>query len=252
MADKASIDAVQNILGNPVDASFCDNALKIRRNLLVCSVAVFLATLGKVTVDQELSVFGLKFIGLTTELIRLGLVATTAYLLLHFTWFVFEALTEWRLRVTGTRLAFLTGAKWGGAEGDSPDDPRQSTLYSWWVTQAHEIGNLASVIKTLDELRKNADTTINSLNSAEGCRTELNALQQLLKKLDKSVFELSQKVDAARVAVQSNRIPVSLGRFDQWFSMFLRSQNLCWLLIEAILPLASGVASLFLLLDCCH
>jgi len=58
-----------------------------------------------------------------------------------------------------------------------------------------------------------------------------NEIQKLQKVLDRIAF-----------LRESQRVPVSLKRFDRWMHMFVRSQSLRWLLIEIGMPLAIGVA----------
>jgi hypothetical protein len=130
MADE-NLYAVEKALGNPVAGDLPENALKVRRNLLAFGIISVVITLGGVKLDPTSSVLGFKFVGISENLILNTLLATNAYLLLHFMWYAFEGLLEWRLRVTGTRLAFLTGARYGSEHADYPNDPRQSTLYNW-------------------------------------------------------------------------------------------------------------------------
>lgn len=103
--DEEKRKAVEKVLGEPIFDDFSDNTLKIRRNLLV-----------------------------------------VAYLVVHFGWNSITHFQQWRLRVTGTRLAFKTGRSPGlyledDERGDYPDDPRQSTLYTWWLVQAKQLAS---------------------------------------------------------------------------------------------------------------
>ncbi len=65
----------------------------------------------------------------------MGLQIITVYYLIYFVTLTYEFFTGWRIRLTGSRLTYITGAKWTTEEGDYPDDPRQSNFYNWWQTK---------------------------------------------------------------------------------------------------------------------
>jgi hypothetical protein len=134
-------------------------------------------------------------------------------------------------------------------DADYPRDPRQSTLYNWWIAEAQRIGNLADHIpnfsarlteweKTMKErfaTGADAMNIVNATNILAEARTGLEALQRSLTQTE-NVFT-------------SQRIPASLRRFDDWFGFFLRTQNLRWLVIELSMPLVVAVYALALLVE---
>lgn len=63
-----------------------------------------------------------------------------------------------------------------------------------------------------------------------------------------SCDEIARRVKANTDAITDERIPTSLRRFDRWFELFLRSQNLRWFVIELIGPVAFSIAALYFLL----
>ncbi|MDR6890920.1 hypothetical protein J2X67_005468 [Variovorax sp. 3319] len=73
-------------------------------------------------------------------------------------------------------------------------------------------------------------------------------IRSVLDGLKSEMVTLVQEVGQARAVVQSARVPASLRRFNGAFELFLRSQNLRWLVIEAGFPLLIGAGSIFLLL----
>ena len=241
-----SIEAVEKVLGKPVDGGFTDNALKVRRNLLAISfVSIFIVIAG-IKLDPSSSVLGFKFIGITDSMVTRGLIIATSYLLVHFLWYSFENLLEWRLRVTGTRLAFVTGSRFGSGHADYPDDPRQSTLYSWWTNNANRIGSLQTPIDELAEKVQEWEAKITQFKDGKDSLNLANAMSTL-SNTSKAIADLTRKIEHTEKTLCSLRISTSLRHFDGWFELFLRSQNLRWLLIEMILPIGVGTTAVFLL-----
>ena len=247
MSEEKSVEAVELALGRPVGAELSENAAKVRRNLLVASfISIFLA-LGRVSLDPGSTILGFKFLGLNDELIRTGLSIVTAYLLIHFLWYVYEALLEWRLRVTGTRLAFVTTAKVASEHGDYPNDPRQSTLYSWWNYQARRIENISKRASAIDESMKVWEERLRTLYEERGKESNLHAIINIVSETRTAIIDLKRSVDHAQETLAAPRIPASLRRFDRWFGLFLRSENIRWLLVDALVPVLAGVSALVLL-----
>jgi hypothetical protein len=56
--------------------------------------------------------------------------------------------------------------------------------------------------------------------------------------------QLQAAIESTAKALQSQRIPASLDRFDRAFHHFLTSQSMRWLLLDALLPLGLGVYAL--------
>src|SRR6267143_4593268 len=163
--DDATIRAVEKILKEPVAAEFSEQAWRIRTNLTVVSGIAVVMRLADLRISADSSVLGLKFTGLSDAVIRVTLAAVIAYLLFHFLGVAWDALVEWRLRITGTRAAFQTGGMWGPDHADFPNDPRQSTLYNWWTHHNVLIGDVgkravelqAMCLRWIDELQKLRD-----------------------------------------------------------------------------------------------
>ena len=68
----------------------------------------------------------------------------------------------------------------------------------------------------------------------------INSAREEVAKLKGSVTEVGDTISALR-------IPVSLRRFDRWYHLFLRSQNLRWLVVELGAPILLGSYALVLL-----
>lgn len=244
-----TLQAVEKILGEPALPELPENVWKIRNNLILAALISIAVVFGELHIEPDSQILGLKFKGLTDQVLTNGLLAIVSYLLVHFLWASLDALVEWRLRVTGTRVAFVTTGRFSSEHGDYPSDPRQSTLYNWWKDEAHRIGSLTKNLPEIDvklveweaklkaQFRDGPDA-MNIVNAT----TLLSSVREQMARLTREVKEASDAIGAAR-------IPASLKRFDNWYALFLRSQNLRWLLIDFLAPVFAGGYALFLLLN---
>lgn len=248
MENNNSLNVVEKALGSPVAAEYPENALKVRRNLLASSLVSCVIVFGSISLDPTSSIFGFKFIGLTDNLIRIGLAVITIYFLIHFLWYAVDAFMEWRLRVTGTRLSFITTGRFSSEDCDYPDDPKQSTLYSWWMDQASQIGNMKEIINSLENKWQDSESEIRTIIGSSSDGKNLNIILNSLSELNKKVSELKSAVVNTEKTLLSQRIPASLKRFDDWFRLFLKSQNLRWIIIDTLLPIVIGTAAVVVLL----
>ncbi len=247
-SDEKSLDAVRKALGEPFASEFSDKVWKIRSHLVVASVISLFVGLAGLRIEPGSTVFGLRFAGLTDETVRSGLFWITVYLTVHFVWSSFDHFLEWRLRATGTKLSFVTTGKFASQHGDYPNDPRQSTLYSWWSVEAGKIGNLAGRATAIDQELHDWEARIRAqvCDTHPNCMNITNAAVSVAGVREK-VIELTRAVENASKALEAARIPVSLDRFDRWFKLLLRSQGARWLIVEFLLPIALNMAALVLL-----
>jgi len=63
------------------------------------------------------------------------------------------------------------------------------------------------------------------------------------------VVKLQKSIDEVQKTISASRVPVSLKRFDGWVELFLRSQNLRWLLIDILVPALLAGSAIWLLLQ---
>ena len=246
-ADEKSIKAVEKSLGEPAFIEFQENTWKIRTNLLLASVIAVAVVFGDLNIESDSTILGLKFRGLSDAILTNGLIAMTVYLLAHFIWSSFDSLLEWRLRVTGTRVAFVTTGVVASEHADYPKDPRQSTLYNWWLGEAKKITNLS---KSFEEMEAGFSTwnkrLVTTFTEGPDAMNIVNATMSINSTREEMV-KLQRAIKEVADALESNRIPVSLKRFDQWYALFLRSQNLRWLIVEFMFPVFAGAYALLLL-----
>jgi hypothetical protein len=247
MKSSDTIEAVEKVLGDPAFLELTENAWKIRTNLIFTSVISIAVVFGDLHLEPDSQIMGLKFKGLSDMILTNGLIALVAYLLFHFLWASVDALLEWRLRITGTRVAFVTTARLASEHGDYPSDPRQSTLYNWWKDEARKIGNFGAKVQDMDnrlsdwesEMKAKFSQGADAMNIANAIRPVVGLREELAK--------FTRELKASVASIEGARVPVSLRRFDSWFGLFLRSQNLRWLLIEFLAPVLVGGYALFLL-----
>jgi len=246
--EEKTIREVEKVLKEPVAAQFSDQAWKIRNNLIIISTIAFIMGFAKLQINADSSILGLKFTGLNDSVIRTTLAVIIIYLLSHFLWIAWDSLLEWRLRITGTRSAFQTGASWPSQHADFPSDPRQSTLYNWWTQQRIATTN---VEKLASELKKSLTKWEEELQKLKNEKPEFPDIGNVIHGLAETrqqAMNLAQCVEENIKIVANPRITTSLKRFDHSFHFFLRSQNLRWLLIEFVAPVCFAIISLYQLL----
>lgn len=110
-----------------------------------------------------------------------------------------------------------------------------------------EIGKLAQ------ELEANCRRWDSDLQALKNTRPDsgsqnLNDAVHIISQVKEQVARLANKVEANTKAITDERIPASLKRFDGWFQLFLRSQNLRWLLVEFLAPLIYAGYALYVLM----
>jgi len=237
-------EAAEQVLGKPFAAAMSDATEKIRRNLMVVSCLTVAVVMLGVRVSPTNTLLGISFDGLTEDTLKKGLLAVNVYMLIHFCWCMFDELQEWRLRVTGTRSAYITGGGFGAKHADYPSEPRQSTLHNWWRTHAARIAQTVTAVRSIEvdiDQRIAAEDVPKLTRFPTGAHIELHQIRQ-------AVSTLQEEVSMVKTIVTDPRIVVSLERFDNAFELFLRSQNLRWLVVEAGFPVLLGVWSLGLLI----
>ena len=239
---------VEKSLGEPVAAEFSDYVRKLRGNLVFISFISISLIIGGMEIDPDSSILGLKFKGLNNSSVIFGLAILNAYMFLHFLWCSFDAFQEWGMRVTGTRLAFITTARMSSEHGDYPSDPRQTSLYHWWKDQSNKIGSLSEPIVEINSKLETWEKEVKEALESQGNPNAVNACMAI-NKVSTDITKLKSSIEAVSKTLESPRIPVSLERFDNRFQLFLRSQNLRWLVLELGLPIIMGFTSVVLLVS---
>lgn len=237
--DKDKYQEVEKALGQPFAADFTENVRKIRMNLMIVSFISLVIFYAKINIESDSTFFGLKFKGINDNLITVILVILLIYNLVHFIWCAIDNILEWWLRLTGTRVAFITGFKWDNKYKDSPNDPRQSTLYTWWLNNSFHIPNLEIEFRNLQQKTQEYVDKLEGLDEINpNQRISVNSsVQDLINKLK----QLDGSFEKLKEIISSERITVSLKRFDNIFYFFLKNQNIRWIVFEIGLPILLGI-----------
>jgi hypothetical protein len=137
------------------------------------------------------------------------------YAFIHFLWHSWDAVQEWRIRITGTkRLSHMT--TFGDAECDYPNDPRQSSLMQWWTREARRLSEYSNLINKLKAGVKNLDDAVKSKDLGE-----FPNLHSVISQLNSTLLHSQHVVfKETKETIESQRIPESLHRFEKWFRRF--------------------------------
>lgn len=231
-------EKIEKVLGEPVLEEFSAHNLAIRRNLMLVSfIAIIIVTYDLAITGQFV---GINIQGLDKAVMSEIFFLLVAYHLIHFIWATWDHVQHWRVRITGTRLAHQTGSKWASLDADYPADPKQSSLYHWWHNQVHQIGNISASMVALGEKVEGWEQKIKEAGD-ESVQVNLNNVTQSLGQITSAISSLKPQVEAAEKTISSQRIPVSLERFDKWFFRFQKSQLARWFFVEWLFPIILGV-----------
>jgi hypothetical protein len=236
---------VRTALGEPFSADFNDYTRKLRMNLIVASFIALIIVYAHVSILPSSTFFGLTFRGLTDRIVLIALLLVNVYTSLHFLWCSYDHVLEFILRQSGSRVAFQTGSSFGHPHVDYPKNPRQSTLYNWWIKIGRDLPDLKNgmekVLADFDVLQKQFnETKPETTAGAADVAGQINGLRLNLGELTRGIEKTIEVMD-------SPRITVSLSRFDGAFRRMLQSQNLRWLIFELGIPAVMGILAITML-----
>jgi len=220
---------IELALGEPFFEDFSENTFKIRRNLIAAATISIIYKKFNLIISPDSSFLGVKLDGLTPQIVENISIIIVSYLLVHFIVCTSSHFWEWRLRLSGMRVRYLTSSQFEGEDTDSPAVPRQSTLF-WHLKQKGS--NLENLNKKLSELTDILTEYKNGVSEAplvtEKIEKDLEEIRKLSGCLDRTI--------------------ISLKRFDAWFSNFNFFQLFRWLFVEFTVPLALSICALKLLI----
>jgi hypothetical protein len=242
---KQTQEEISKVLGAPVGFDISETASKLRRNLLLVSVVVIILILGEIQPGADVSIFGVKLIGVTPFKLMVGLSVLLGYNLIHYLWYCYELYSEWAVRITGTRLAFVTGGKYGSVGADYPDDPKQSTLYTWWHQQARAMTAYSHLLERVDESIREFSARTDELQEVD--RTAAGTVTMSIQGMKNTLEEVRQSLASVESVISDARVPESLRRFDSRFKLLLKSQNLRIVWVEVGMPVILSVIAAFYL-----
>lgn len=235
-------DSVARALGEPVIDELPDFALKLRRNLLISSSFALIFVFGQIRVERT-TPLGIEVSGLSDTLISVSLCLLIFYHLIHFIWHSVDYIGIWRIHLTGTRLEFLTSAKWSTEDRDHPNDPKQSNLYRWWQERISDIGDIHPITRRLEETAAQLGSAAEKHEPLKG-GLDVNFFSKNATTISEHASNLERRLSNMEKLLKSNRPSVSLERFDRWFANFKTSQLIRLFLLELGLPCMLGVVAL--------
>lgn len=243
MTEAEKIDALQRSMGQPIGFDISEAATKIKRNLILVSSVALVLIFGGVEAAPGVSIFGVSLTGVTSTKLMVGLSIVLFYTLAHYLWYCYELYSEWVIRLTGAKLGFVTGGGVGAEGMDYPSDPKQSTLYNWWLGRSRALIDCKEVASKVDvqvaQINLRIDDIVNNENpSANGAMAH-----QAIMLLNSTLEQVNSSILSTEAVLMQVRIPVSLARFDRRFGLLLKSQNLRIILIEIAFPIALAAFS---------
>ena len=197
--------------------------------MITSFIALFI-TLGGVSINPSSTIFGLKFNGLNDSLLYKGLLTLILYFLVHFVWCAYESLQEWEVRVTGAKKAFICADDMNFDEAVKPpypSDPRNSTFYYWWSTQAKRIGSLKEHLTNINQRIQSMENAIHEMpeKGASLSRSDVNISSQV-QPLKIDIDSAVSSITRMEKVLLGNQLLVSMKTFDRRYKYFLMSQNI--------------------------
>lgn len=246
MSQHPTREEISRVLGEPVGFDISEAASKLRRNLILVSVVVLVLVLGEIEAGSDFSILGVKLTGVTPFKLMVGLSIVLAYTFVHFIWYCYELYSAWAIRVTGTKLAFVTGGKLGATGADYPDDPKQSTLYTWWIQESQSIPAYSDLVDRVDESIRQFSDHVEQLELRD--KTSAGSVSSSIQGMVRTLEKVKGALESSKSVLTNTRMPESLSRFDERFRLLLKSQNLRVLVVEVGLPILLSLAAAYYLL----
>lgn len=248
MSDKK--ETIEKVNIEPVFVGFDDGVIKIKGRLIVTSFIAIFAALGEIGIDPDSRFLGVKFSGLNDDLIYSGLFIIIIYLLINFVWCSYDALQEWEIRVTGTGGAFKPSDKTNLDElvhPKLPDDPRNSTMYFWWNTQAGYIKNITPIINEAKSSISDIEESVRNMRETQEIPISLANIGLAVEPIKDSWRSLESSIKAIESSLEDDQLNSSMRVFDRRYKFFMYSQNIRWILMDYLFPIVSGTTALYFL-----
>ncbi|WP_323151423.1 hypothetical protein [Pseudomonas glycinae] len=242
--DEEKSKAISKVLGEAIGFDISDPALKVKNLLLGLSIVLLAMVVGGVSVGKTVSFLGISLEGITGNKMVIGLVIAVCWVTIHHSWYSVEAIKEWRIRLTGQRVAYQTGAgMFGSPHDEAPINPKHASLYNWWREQKSSVASTADAVAKFEEelvgVQEKVDVFLKTSSSNEP-PANIGELMNLLR----SIGMLNENLTKNLEFMSSLRIESSLYRFDEWFWRLITVQNIRVVLIEILFPLVLGISAL--------
>jgi len=242
---KSKLEAATAALGDPVGISFHEETTKARRNLIVFSFIALFYEFSEAEISS-VETFGLKFDEIRPEKLEMIYIILLVYAFINFLWKSADEFAAWRNRITGTRLSYSTGAKWGNAYCDYPDNPKHSSLSYWWIMNAQKIEDLPGCSKNI---KSGSDELLERMQSINLSKSEeVKSLERQISAFQTMIARLEESVKSGIKVFGSARISVSLSRYECWCKALSWSTILRWVLLEYSFPIIMAVYAFIIML----
>lgn len=241
--DKEHLDLIEGVMKSPKGISIVDYEERIRRNLLVVSIAAIAFTWLSLEVNTAKPFFGsLTFKNLTQRDIYGVFFVVLVYEFLHYFWIQINNFGAWRVRLTGITIPEVRGdggpARMGGENSptDFSGNDNNTNFYTWMFENKNDRTTaMTQLLKMSEELQ----SLVSSMQESQG----INAKQ--IQEFSAKINSISSSIERLERAMKNIRIDGSMLRFDQWFRVLVASQNLRWLILDIALPFILGLVALY-------
>lgn len=229
----------EKILGEPIGFATNDAAEKLKRNLMLFSCLVILLVVGGVSPSQSVTFAGVVFTDFTGEKIILGAMLILIYTGVHYFSVCVDIFNEWSIRSASAKFVF---GKVADDPAYDPLNPRQSTLYSWWLREAARLPEFHEQRLKIECEAKDVVSELKGKteNEVHERRDKIISIQEILNRLSilNSTFESTKRVLTDPVLERSLR------RFDNRYRGLINSQSRRVLFFEIVVPLFLGITAL--------
>ncbi|MGF6694107.1 hypothetical protein M2318_004191 [Metapseudomonas resinovorans] len=225
----------KEVMGDPFMPDMSEVTERIRRNLLAVGMLALAIHFLDVSPSSDSSFLGVKLENFNLEKLDFILFSICAYLVVHFATRCDEFIREVRIRLTGSDPSASRGAEdnyfhdsivdWG----DEHDYP--STLYRYWYGHVH---------LDYENPEKRLAKHLSDLERA--VPEKMEELKANLERVISCYEELNRKISPV---LNTDRIKLSLERFDSWFASLQKAYILRISIIEMGVPFIVGVAAMF-------
>jgi hypothetical protein len=234
------LNAVREVFSKPVALEMTDFVSKIRQNLMLAStITVAILFLGVQAAESQ-SFFGLTLQKLSTQKLKVGLLAINTYMLVHFVWLMFDAFHGWRIRLTGSGILYSGRGAFQNNDFDYVNDPQQSSLHNWWQVASRRFPSQTSQLR-LEHVVADLENYFSTVKIQDARSPVADAIVGLNRSLSE-IKLLRTELGAVKDVLESPTPPVALERFDNAYRLLLKSQSTRWLLLEVGLPVLLGAS----------
>ncbi|MBW3844996.1 hypothetical protein [Aeromonas hydrophila] len=233
---------IEQIMKEPSPLEATEYEERIRRNLLVFSMAACLSLFLEISPTNKTEIWGIGFENLTVKSFYTVLLLVICYEFIHYLWIIWDKFAFWRVRLTGCKLEVRRGstATFGSSnsQSDSTGKEVNSNLYVWMIERAP---SYHAVMDQIDKKQTELTQMISNVNNEQLGDTVLSQVRDTLVELDKHIITMNEYLN-------SMRVNESLKRFDNWFDLMIKTQSIRWLMLDVILPTVSGVIAIFMVI----